>query len=60
MISPRLDLGTFCVLDKCDNQLHHETIRYTLCCLPARNTTSTRGSKTAGKNHLKHKHDEKQ
>jgi len=24
MTSPRLDLGTLCVLDTCDNQLHHE------------------------------------
>jgi len=24
--SPRLDLGTLCVLDTCDNQLHHEAI----------------------------------
>jgi hypothetical protein len=26
MTSPRLDLGTLCVLDTCDNQLHHEAI----------------------------------
>jgi hypothetical protein len=27
MTSPRLDLGTLCVLDTCDNQLHHEARR---------------------------------
>ena len=26
LISPRLDLGTLCVLDTCDNHLHHETV----------------------------------
>ena len=25
MISPRIELGTFCVLDRCGSQLHHET-----------------------------------
>ena len=27
MIRPRLELGTFCVLDRCDNQLRHRTDR---------------------------------
>ena len=26
MISPRIELGTFCVLSRCHNQLDHETI----------------------------------
>ena len=26
MIEPRLELGTFCVLDRCDNQLRHPTL----------------------------------
>jgi hypothetical protein len=26
LTSPRLDLGTLCVLDTCDNQLHHEAL----------------------------------
>ena len=26
MIRPRLELGTFCVLDRCDNQLRHRTL----------------------------------
>ena len=26
MIRPRLELGTFCVLDRCDNQLRHRTV----------------------------------
>jgi len=30
MTSPRLDLGTLCVLDTCDNQLHHEACFFTL------------------------------
>ncbi|CUM56556.1 unnamed protein product [Debaryomyces tyrocola] len=25
MISPRIELGTFCVLSRCHNQLDHET-----------------------------------
>ena len=28
MIRPRLELRTFCVLDRCDNQLRHRTMHY--------------------------------
>lgn len=34
LVSPGFEPGTFCVLDRCDNQLHHETIFcwIFLCC----------------------------
>ena len=31
MISPRIELGTFCALSRCHNQLDHETIQMKVC-----------------------------
>ena len=36
MISPRIELGTFCVLSRCHNQLDHETMATAAGFEPAR------------------------